>query len=99
MLAYRWCRSCVRRSVPSRRVPREVRSDPTGLSGPRTGHDGRLTELAIGRADGTYPKLLASLAKTAVLVIDGFGLTKPAPRIAVTCSRSSRTGMAFAQQS
>ena len=29
-----------------------------------------LTELAIARADGTYPKLLASLAKTEVLVID-----------------------------
>ena len=29
-----------------------------------------MTELAIARADGTYPKLLASLAKTDVLVID-----------------------------
>ena len=35
-----------------------------------------LTELAIARADGTYPKLLASLAKTEVLVIDDFGLSK-----------------------
>ena len=35
-----------------------------------------LTELAIARADGTYPKLLASLAKTEVLVIDDFGLAK-----------------------
>ena len=31
---------------------------------------------AIARADGTYPKLLASLAKTEVLVIDDFGLAK-----------------------
>ena len=35
-----------------------------------------LTELAIARADGRYPKLLASLAKTHVLVIDDFGLAK-----------------------
>ena len=28
------------------------------------------------RADGSYPKLLASLAKTEVLVIDDFGLAK-----------------------
>ena len=35
-----------------------------------------LTELAIARADGTYPKLLASLAKSEVLVIDDFGLAK-----------------------
>ena len=35
-----------------------------------------LTELAIARIDGSYPKLLASLAKTEVLVIDDFGLAK-----------------------
>ena len=35
-----------------------------------------MTELAISRADGRYPKLLASLAKTEVLVIDDFGLAK-----------------------
>ena len=35
-----------------------------------------LTDLAIARADGTYSKLLASLAKTEVLVIDDFGLAK-----------------------
>ena len=35
-----------------------------------------LTELAIARADGRYPKLLASLAKTEVLVIDDWGLAK-----------------------
>ena len=35
-----------------------------------------LTELAISRADWRYPKLLASLAKTEVLVIDDFGLAK-----------------------
>ena len=35
-----------------------------------------LTELAIARADGSYPKLLASLAKTEVLIIDDFGLAK-----------------------
>ena len=35
-----------------------------------------LTELAIARADGSYPKLLASLAKTEVLVIDDVGLAK-----------------------
>ena len=35
-----------------------------------------LTELPIARADGRYPKLLASLAKTHVLVIDDFGLAK-----------------------
>ena len=35
-----------------------------------------LTELSIARADGRYPKLLASLAKTHVLVIDDFGLAR-----------------------
>ena len=35
-----------------------------------------LTELAIARADASYPKLLASLAKTEVLVIDDFGFAK-----------------------
>ena len=35
-----------------------------------------LSELAIARADGSYPKLLTSLAKTEVLVIDDFGLAK-----------------------
>ena len=33
-----------------------------------------LTELAIARADGRYAKLLASLAKTSVLVIDDWGV-------------------------
>ena len=35
-----------------------------------------MTELAIARADGRYPKLLASIAKTEVLIIDDWGLTK-----------------------
>ena len=35
-----------------------------------------LGELAIARADASYPRLLASLAKTEVLVIDDFGLAK-----------------------
>ena len=35
-----------------------------------------LTELSIARSDGRYPKLLASLAKTHVLVIDDFGLAR-----------------------
>ena len=35
-----------------------------------------LTELAIARADGRYPKLLASIAKTEVLIIDDWGLAK-----------------------
>ncbi len=33
-----------------------------------------LGDLAMARADGTYPKLLARLAKTELLVIDDFGL-------------------------
>ena len=35
-----------------------------------------LSELAIARADASYPRLLASLAKTEVLVIDDFGFAK-----------------------
>ena len=35
-----------------------------------------MTELAIARAHGRYPKLLASIAKTEVLIIDDWGLTK-----------------------
>ena len=33
-----------------------------------------LSALAIARADGRYPKLLESLAKTEVLVMDDWGL-------------------------
>ncbi len=53
-----------------------------------------LGELAIARADGSYPRRLASLAKTEVLVIDDFGLAK---LTAATCSKSSRTAMASAR--
>ena len=35
-----------------------------------------LTELAIARADGRYPKLLASISKTELLIIDDWGLAK-----------------------
>lgn len=35
-----------------------------------------LTELSIARADGRYPKLRASLAKTHVLIIGDFGLAR-----------------------
>ena len=35
-----------------------------------------LTELAIARADGRYPKLLAAIAKTELLIIDDWGLAK-----------------------
>ena len=35
-----------------------------------------LTELSIARADGRYAKLLASIAKTPVLVIDDWGVSK-----------------------
>ena len=35
-----------------------------------------LHDLAIARADGSYPKLLASLAKLDLIVLDDFGLAK-----------------------
>ena len=35
-----------------------------------------LTDLAIARADGRYAKLLTSIAKTSVLVIDDWGVSK-----------------------
>ena len=38
-----------------------------------------LSALAIARADGRYPKLLESLAKTEVLVMDDWGLAGLAP--------------------
>lgn len=38
-----------------------------------------LAELDISRADGRYPKLLASLAKTDVLILDDWGLTPLSP--------------------
>ena len=57
--------------------------DAHGEPGPGHGHSASyrrtsrlLADLAIARADGTYPKLLASLAKTEVLVLDDFGLAK-----------------------
>jgi DNA replication protein DnaC len=34
-----------------------------------------LQELAVARADGSYPKLLRDLAKTAVLVLDDWGIS------------------------
>ena len=41
------------------------------------GHGARLLhELTIARGDGRYPKLLASFAKTDLLVLDDFGLAK-----------------------
>ena len=39
-------------------------------------YEARVTELAIARADGRYPKLLASIAKTELLIIDDWGLAK-----------------------
>lgn len=36
-----------------------------------------LRELAIAKGDGRYPKLLHTLAKTDVLVLDDWGITKP----------------------
>jgi len=36
-----------------------------------------LQDLAIAKGDGRYPKLLATLAKTDVLVLDDWGITKP----------------------
>ena len=54
-----------------------------------------LTELAIARADGRYPKLLASIADRGVLVIDDWGWPSSTPRTAATCSKSSRTVMAL----
>jgi DNA replication protein DnaC len=38
-----------------------------------------LTELDISRADGRYPKVLASLAKTDVLILDDWGLSPLTP--------------------
>jgi DNA replication protein DnaC len=38
-----------------------------------------LPALAIGRADGSYARTLAQLAKTDVLVIDDWGLAQPPP--------------------
>ena len=35
-----------------------------------------LHDFAIARADGTYPKLLASFAKLDLIVLDDFGLAK-----------------------
>lgn len=35
-----------------------------------------LHDVAIARADGSYPKLLASLAKLDLIVLDDFGLAK-----------------------
>jgi DNA replication protein DnaC len=35
-----------------------------------------LQEMAIAKGDGRYPKLLATLAKTEVLILDDWGLTK-----------------------
>ena len=38
-----------------------------------------LHDLAVARGDGSYPKLLASLAKLDIIVLDDFGLAKLNP--------------------
>ena len=38
-----------------------------------------LQDLAVARGDGRYPKLLAALAKTDLLVLDDWGLTPFTP--------------------
>ena len=53
-------------------------------------------DLVLSLADGRYAKLLASLAKTAVLVIDDWGGRSSVPRTVATCSKSSRTAMGCA---
>ena len=58
-----------------------------------------LTELSIARADGRYPKLLASLAKTQVLVIDDFGLAKLSAENRRDLLEIIETDMGYAQPS
>ena len=53
----------------------EIRAH-TAAFGDNRRNEAYMTELAIARADGRYPKLLASIAKTELLVIDDWGLTK-----------------------
>jgi len=56
-------------------------------------------ELALARADGTYPRLLTRLARIDVLVLDDWGLApRPMPSAGI-CSRSSRTATATAPRS
>jgi DNA replication protein DnaC len=56
-------------------------------------------ELALARADGTYPRLLAKLARVDVLVLDDFALAPPRRPNAAISSRSWRTGTAPARRS
>ena len=56
-----------------------------------------LTELAIARADGSYPKLLASLAQDRGSWSSTTSASpSSAPRTAATCSRLPKTAMASA---
>ena len=57
-----------------------------------------LSALATARADGRYPKLLDSLAKTEALVMDDWGLS-PLHRGIVTTGSSSRTATGCARRS
>ena len=57
------------------------------------------SSLALARADGRYPKLLDSFAKTQVLVLDDWGLSPLSPSTGTTCSKSSRTDTASARPS
>ena len=74
-------RSDVSRIAPSSQEIRR-RNNPVKSWGAPTRQSGKqhlprlLTELAIARADGRYAKLLTSLAKTSVLVIDDWGVSK-----------------------
>ena len=57
------------------------------------------SSLALACADGRYPKLLDSLAKTQVLVLDDCGSPRSGPSTGRTCSKPSRAGKASAQSS
>ena len=53
-----------------------------------------LDELALARADCSYARLLAKLAKVEILVLDDWGLGTLKDSQRMICSRCSRTGTA-----
>ena len=56
-------------------------------------------ELRLAHADGRFPKLMATLAKTDLLVLDDWGLTTWTPKPGATCWNCSTIAMASDQRS
>ena len=56
-------------------------------------------DLALARGDWRHPRLIKSLGRADLLILDDFGLESPTPAPAMTCSKSSRSDTAVGRRS